>query len=282
MDLSGILKVVSESGEGHIVKNFQPLLDLTTEAAAGTSEVQVKTISRKKNPAASGSDTAVTIDMADVERTDVSSEGTVSNTQESEAVIKKRVTRPRLKPLRKKHVISPATGDNLLDIEEAAEEEDEEEETLVARSRPVLPKTTFDGAQGADEEETDLNEVVGKGKRIKRRYKEIDEIFAQALQHPFISESLITLDVLVQEQIEENPPDRASGSDVAASIGDEKEEDEVEKDDSGDEDVGQREGKRVVVAEEEAEAEEEEDNKSDETERPMTKKYHLGVLARRR
>ncbi|GAB2299364.1 hypothetical protein Dimus_033439 [Dionaea muscipula] len=84
------------------------------------------------------------------------------------------------------------------------------------------------------------------------------------------------------EQIEENPSDRASGSDVAAITGDEKEDDEVEKDEGGYEDVGQREGKGVVVAEEEAEAEEEEDDESDEAERLMIKKYHLGVLSRRR
>ncbi|GAB2292398.1 hypothetical protein Dimus_026639 [Dionaea muscipula] len=194
--------------------------------------------------------------------------------------MKEGVTRPRPKRLRKKHVISPAVGDNLLEIEEASEEEEEEEETLVARSRRVLPKTTFDGARGVDEEETDSDEVIGKGERIKRRRQkqesrtgpskrprkskspaknvlpsdseavrededkeevrfqignssptaekldnEIDKILTQALQHPFILESLITLDALVQEQIAENPSDRASGSDVATGTGDEKEED---------------------------------------------------------
>ncbi|GAB2288387.1 hypothetical protein Dimus_022719, partial [Dionaea muscipula] len=131
-----VLKVVSERGGGHIAKGFQPLLGLTTEAVAGTSEVPVKKISRKKNPAASGA--------ADVEQIEVPSKGTVSNTQESEAITKKEVSRARPKRLRKQHVISPVVGDNLLDIEEAAEEEEEEEETLVARSRRLLLKTNFD------------------------------------------------------------------------------------------------------------------------------------------
>ncbi|GAB2301579.1 hypothetical protein Dimus_035592 [Dionaea muscipula] len=142
--------------------------------------------------------------------------------------------------MRKPHVISPAVGDNLLDIEEATEEEEEEEETLIARSRRVLPKTAFVKAQEADKEETESDEVIGKGECLKRRRqkqeartgprkrarkakssvqedeekeevrfqirdsspsaeeldKEIDEILAEALHHPFISNSLITLDAL--------------------------------------------------------------------------------------
>ncbi|GAB2287965.1 hypothetical protein Dimus_022315 [Dionaea muscipula] len=112
--------------------------------------------------------------------------------------MKKGATRPSPKRLRKKHVISPAVSDNLWEIEEVSEEEEDEEETLVARSRRVLSKITFDGARGVDEEETDSDEVIGKGERIKRRRQK------------------------QEEQLEENPSDRVSGSDVATSTGDEK------------------------------------------------------------
>ncbi|GAB2265556.1 hypothetical protein Dimus_000599, partial [Dionaea muscipula] len=161
MDLSGLLKVVSERGGGHIVKSFQTLLDSSTEATAGTSEVSVKKISRKKNPAASST--------ADVELKEIPSDETESNTQESEAVLKDGATKVKPKRLRKPQVISPAVGDNLLDIEEVAEEEEDEEETLIARSRRVLPKTAFMEVQAADKEETESDEVIGKGERLKRR-----------------------------------------------------------------------------------------------------------------
>ncbi|GAB2265897.1 hypothetical protein Dimus_000928 [Dionaea muscipula] len=280
MDLSGLLKVVSERGGGHIIKSFQPLLDPSTEAAAGTSEVPVKKISRKKKPAAS--------DAAGMELKEVPSEGTKSDTQESEAVLKEGVSRARPKRMRKPYAISPAVGDNLLDIEEAAEEEVDEEETLIARSRWVLPKAAFFRVQEADKEETESDEVIGKVERLKRRRQkqeartgprkrarnakspvqededreevrfqiknsspsaeeldeEIDEILAQALQHPFISNSLITLDALVQEQKEENPSDRAIGSDVATGTGDEEEKGEQEKEDDEDKDVGAKRWKR--------------------------------------
>ncbi|GAB2278711.1 hypothetical protein Dimus_013385, partial [Dionaea muscipula] len=72
MDLSGLLKVVSERGGGHIAKSFQPLLGPTTEVVASMSEVPVKKISREKNPAASSA--------VDVEQKEVPSEGTMSNT----------------------------------------------------------------------------------------------------------------------------------------------------------------------------------------------------------
>ncbi|GAB2270201.1 hypothetical protein Dimus_005108 [Dionaea muscipula] len=154
-------KVVSERGGGHIVKSFQPLLDSSTEVAAGTSEVPVKKISRNKNPAASSA--------ADVEHKEVSSDGTKSNTQESEAVQKDGATKVKPKRLRKPQVISPAVGDNLLDIEVVAEEEEDEEEALIARSRRVLPKSTFVEVQAADKEETESDEVIGKVECLKRR-----------------------------------------------------------------------------------------------------------------
>ncbi|GAB2286415.1 hypothetical protein Dimus_020824, partial [Dionaea muscipula] len=153
MDLSGLLKVVSERGGGHIVKIFQPMLDPTIEEVAGTSEVPVRKISRK-NPVTSG--------VVDVEPIEAPSKGTVSNTQESEAVMKKEASRARPNRLGKPHVISPAVGDNLLDIEEVAEEEEDEEETLIARSRRVLPKTTFDGVQERDKRRRNQMKLLGR------------------------------------------------------------------------------------------------------------------------
>ncbi|GAB2265555.1 hypothetical protein Dimus_000598 [Dionaea muscipula] len=84
------------------------------------------------------------------------------------------------------------------------------------------------------------------------------------------------------EREEENPSDRAIGSDVVVGTRDEEEKDGLEIGHDEDEDLGQRDGKGIVMAEEEAEVEEEEEDESDESERPLTKKYHLWVLSRRR
>ncbi|GAB2292073.1 hypothetical protein Dimus_026321 [Dionaea muscipula] len=205
--------------------------------------------------------------------------------------MKKGVTSPRPKRLRKKHVIGPAVGDNLLEIEEVPEEEEDEEEMLIARSRQVLPKTTFDGAQEVDEEETESDEVIGKGEQIKRRrqkqvartgpFKRPRKLKSPAKDVlPSNSEAVREDEDKEEEKIEENPSVRASGLDVATGTGDEEEEDGLEKDDDEDEDMGQRDGKGLVGVAKEADVEEEEEDESDESERPMTKKYHLGVLSR--
>ncbi|GAB2273387.1 hypothetical protein Dimus_008184, partial [Dionaea muscipula] len=321
--------VMSERGGGHIHKSFAPLMEEGATEAAGTSEVLVKKVSRKKKTAASV-----------VAEKEVSSEGTLGITQESEAVVDKGMTKLEPKRLRKKGVISPVVGDNLIKIEEAAEEEAEEEETLRVRSRRQLPKAMSSTmAKSMDSEETKSDEVISKEERTKKRRqtqqespgpskklrkaksptkdvlppdsevvgedgekeevrflignssptakeleKEIDEILAQAIQHPFISESLITLDDLVQEQMKENLFDHSGGSDMDASGEDER---ENEEDDEDENEVVQREGKGVTMEEEEKEeAEEEEEGDEEELEseeeRPPTKMFHLGVLTRRR
>ncbi|GAB2278488.1 hypothetical protein Dimus_013169, partial [Dionaea muscipula] len=109
IDLSGILKVVSERGGGHIVKSFQPLLEATTEAP-GTSERPMQKILRKKKSTTFEVDTAATTDVEDVEKKEVPSEGTMGNTQESEVVGEKGMAKARPKRLRKKHVISLRRG----------------------------------------------------------------------------------------------------------------------------------------------------------------------------
>ncbi|GAB2273548.1 hypothetical protein Dimus_008338 [Dionaea muscipula] len=250
MDFAGILKVVNERGGRNINKSFQPLLDSTIEAA-GTSEVPVKVSWKKKTPASDAGTfetEAATTDVADVSKRDVPYEGTVGITQESEVVVDKGMTKLKPKRLRKKDVINPAVGDNLMEIEEAVEEEAEEEETLQVRSRRQLQKATSSlGAKSVDSEETKSD-----------------------------------------EHIEENPSDQLGGSDVDAGMGDEKEDEEVEEDE--DDDVGQREGKGTIVEEEEDEKEEEEEDENDEdleseegeVRRPPPRKFHLGVLSRRR
>ncbi|GAB2290284.1 hypothetical protein Dimus_024563 [Dionaea muscipula] len=171
MDLAGILKVVNERGGGHINKSFQPLLDSTIEAI-GTSEVPVKKVSRQKKSVASEAGTAATTNVANVVEKEVLSEGTVGITQESEAVVDKGMTKLKPKRLRKKDVISPAVGDNLMEIEEAVEEEVEEEETLEVRSRRQLQKATYSlRAKSVDSEETKSDEVMSKEERTKKRHQ---------------------------------------------------------------------------------------------------------------
>ncbi|GAB2296587.1 hypothetical protein Dimus_030698 [Dionaea muscipula] len=322
MGLAGILNVVSEQGGGHINKSFQPLLDSETEAAAGTSEVPIKKVSRKKKSAASEAGTGATTDVADVEEKEVSSEGTMGITQESGAIVGKGTIKPKPKRLKKKSVISPNVGDNLKKVEE---EEDDEQETLLVRGRSkeerskktcqkqqartgpskrsrkaessaldVLPSASED--VGEDEEREKVRFLIGKSSpTIEDLDKEIDEILVQAFKLPFISESLITLDDLVQEQQEEKPSDQAGGSDVDDRMGSEKDTKEVKDDErESEEDIGQREGKGVEEDNIEAEEDEKEDDEEDEEEgedeansdapgmRPLLRKLHLGVLSKRR
>ncbi|GAB2285785.1 hypothetical protein Dimus_020224, partial [Dionaea muscipula] len=104
---------------------------------------------------------------------------------------------------------------------------------------------------GEDEEKEEVRFLIDNSSpTAKELEKEIDEILAQAIQHPFISESLITLDDLVQEHMKENPSDQSGGADVDVSGEDER---ENEEDDEDENDVIQREGKGVVVEEEEKE-----------------------------
>ncbi|GAB2268166.1 hypothetical protein Dimus_003143 [Dionaea muscipula] len=201
------------------------------------------------------------------------------------------MTQPRPKRLRAKHVISPGVGDNLLEIKEAEEGEDEEDEMLQARSRRVLPKTTFDGAQSVDNEETNSDEVIGKRERIKRK-RQKQEARTGPSKRPRKSKSpahdglpsdfkeVGENEDKEEEHKEDNPSDQTGGSDVAAGIGDEKEEDDVEKDEDEDEDVGHRDGKEVAVREEEENESDEEEDESDEAGRPLSRKYHLGVLSK--
>ncbi|GAB2275757.1 hypothetical protein Dimus_010507 [Dionaea muscipula] len=295
MDLAGILKVVNERGGGHINKSFQPLLDSTIEAA-GTSEVPVKKVSRKKKSTTSEAGTAATTDVADVVEKEVPSEGTMGITHESEVVVDKGMTKLKLKRLKKKDVISPTVGDNLMEIEEAVEEEAEEEETLQVRSRRQLQKTTsFLGAKSVESEETKSDEVISKEERTKKRHQK-QQARTEPSKRPRKTKSSAQ-DVLPpaseavgedkeeeeeEEHIEENPSDQSDWSDVDASMGDEKEDEEVE------DDVVHREGKGVAVEEEEdkeeAEGEEEGDGEEleSEEERPPTRKSHLGVLSKHR
>ncbi|GAB2278505.1 hypothetical protein Dimus_013185, partial [Dionaea muscipula] len=119
-----------------------------------------------------------------------------------------------------------------------------------------------DAVGGEEEEKEEVRVITGNSSPMAEELeKEVDELLAQAFQHSFISESLISLDDLVQEHKEEGPSGRTVGSDGGMSR--EETEDvvpqayEVEKDEE-DNVVGYREGKGPIVEEEEEEEEDEE------------------------
>ncbi|GAB2271311.1 hypothetical protein Dimus_006152 [Dionaea muscipula] len=269
----GLLKVVSERGGEHIVMNFQPLLDSSIEATVDTLGADEEDI-RKEEPRS--------------------------------RLVQQTWSTKKFHPMGSKAI-----------LKRFVEEEEDEEETPIVRSGRVLPKSCLwrlkqqtrrrqspmrllGRASVLRGDVRSVKQGLGPRKRaIKAKSsvqegedkvesfteeldKEIDEILAQALLQPFISNSLITLDAFVLEQKEENPSDRAIGSDVVVGTRDEEEKDGLEIGHDEDEDLGQRDGKGIVMAEEEAEVEEEEEDESDESERPLTKKYHLWVLSRRR
>ncbi|GAB2292256.1 hypothetical protein Dimus_026505 [Dionaea muscipula] len=130
-------------------------------------------------------------------------------------------------------------------------------------TQDVLPPDSKE--VGEDEEKKEVIFLIGNSSlTAKELEKEIDEIIAQAIQHPFILESLITLDDLVQEHIEENPSDQSGGSNVDAS--NEKEDEEVEKDEDDEEvegdgdDIAHREGKGAIMEEDEMDEDEVEED----------------------
>ncbi|GAB2281133.1 hypothetical protein Dimus_015738 [Dionaea muscipula] len=170
MDLAGILKVVSERGGGHINKSFAPLME---EGATSTSDVPVKKVLRKKKTLAFDVGTSetegATTGVANVSKKDVPSEGTVGATEESEAVVAKGSSKLKPKRLKNKDLISPAVGENLMEIEEVMKEEAEEEETLQVRSRRVSKAMSILEAKNVDSEETQSDEVISKEGRTKRR-----------------------------------------------------------------------------------------------------------------
>ncbi|GAB2288556.1 hypothetical protein Dimus_022886 [Dionaea muscipula] len=140
--------------------------------------------------------------------------------------------------------------------------------------------TAFVGAQEAYKEETEFDEVIGKGERLKRRRQKQEARIGPRIRARKAKYSVQEDEDKEEVKKEENPSDRETESDVATDTGDEEKKDGLEKEDGEDEDVGQRDGKGVVA--EEVEVEEEGEDESDESEQPLTKKHHLGVLTRRR
>ncbi|GAB2273521.1 hypothetical protein Dimus_008313, partial [Dionaea muscipula] len=177
MDFTGILTVVNEQGGVHINKSFQPLMD-STSRAAGTSDVPVQKASRKKKTGASETGTFATTAMADVGEKEISAEGNVGATQESEFVAAKGKSKLRPQRRRRKDVISPMVGENLV------EEEVGDGEGLEVTKRRCLRKATSTEVDAAvDSEETESDEDVRKlasdsdvnneGQSNKRRQKQI-------------------------------------------------------------------------------------------------------------
>ncbi|GAB2294880.1 hypothetical protein Dimus_029073 [Dionaea muscipula] len=122
------VKLMSITRGGHIVKSFQPLLDPTSEAVAGTSEVPVKKISRKKNPTTSG--------VADVEQIEVPSKGPVSNTQERDEKGGDEVE----KDDDVDEYVEQRDGKGVVVVEEEAEVEEDEEDESDESERPMTKK----------------------------------------------------------------------------------------------------------------------------------------------
>ncbi|GAB2295931.1 hypothetical protein Dimus_030079 [Dionaea muscipula] len=150
MDLAGILAVVNEQGGGHINKSFQPLMD-STSGAAGTSDVPVQKVSRKKKTGPSKARTSATTVVADVGEKEVSAEGTVGATQET-------------------------VGENLVD-----DEAGDGEGLKVTKGRRLRKVASTEVAAAMDSEETKSDEGVRKlasdsdvnkeGQSIKRHKK---------------------------------------------------------------------------------------------------------------
>ncbi|GAB2302827.1 hypothetical protein Dimus_036822 [Dionaea muscipula] len=194
MDLVKILKVVSEKGGGHVGQSFQVLLG-TTFGVAETSEPN-KVIRTKKTKKA-------TSEVAVVSDEEFPTDGTVGDTQESEAVASKSKPKRATKP-KKKDVISPIVGENEMDLEAVDGEETQsdkavEDETQIVeadvlvvgeeeqtRKRRRLRKaTSTELAVAGDNEETQSNEDVlmerlaadsgmsKEGQTRKRRQKQV-------------------------------------------------------------------------------------------------------------
>ncbi|GAB2266095.1 hypothetical protein Dimus_001122, partial [Dionaea muscipula] len=92
---------------------------------------------------------------------EVSAEGTVGATQESEVVAAKGNSKPRPQRRRKKDVISPTVGENLVDEDEEMEEETQAVDLQVRKRRRLRKSTSIPVAE-VDSEETQSDENVPK------------------------------------------------------------------------------------------------------------------------
>ncbi|GAB2267924.1 hypothetical protein Dimus_002900 [Dionaea muscipula] len=126
MNLEGILKVVSENGGGHMGQSFQVLLESTSDGAE-VSDVPKKIIRTRKTKKAASK-------VAVVGDEEVPTEGTVGGTQESQTVATKRKSKPKTKPRpQKKDVISPAVGENEVEIKTEGDSEDTQSDEVAEK-----------------------------------------------------------------------------------------------------------------------------------------------------
>ncbi|GAB2270295.1 hypothetical protein Dimus_005198 [Dionaea muscipula] len=101
--------------------------------------------------------TSTTTSVADVGEKEVSAQGVVGATQGSEAVAAKGKSKPRPQCRRRKDVISPAVGENLVE-EEAGDGEGLE----VTKRRHLRKVASTEVAAAVDSEETESDEDVRK------------------------------------------------------------------------------------------------------------------------
>ncbi|GAB2276036.1 hypothetical protein Dimus_010778, partial [Dionaea muscipula] len=102
--------------------------------------------------------TSATTDVEDVGEKAATFEENIDATQESEVVAAKEKFRPRIQRKRRKDVISPAFGENLVEEEEVENKENEGLE--VSKRRRLKMETSNPVAETKDSEEAQTDEDV--------------------------------------------------------------------------------------------------------------------------
>ncbi|GAB2290150.1 hypothetical protein Dimus_024433 [Dionaea muscipula] len=240
-------------------------------------------------------------DVADVGEKESASEENVDATQESKAIAAKEKSKHRIQRKRRRDVISPGVGENLVN----EDVEDKEEGGLEVRKRRRLKKAASEEEVAAeDSEKTQSDEDVQglasdsdvhrEGRTKKKHQKQVARTGPS--KRPRKSKSPLASEVVGEEEEEkeeefreENPSDRTVGSDGGIdreeTDGEEGEKDQDNEEGEGDEDdIVQREGKGTIVEDDEKEEKEDEDVSSEEVmgKRSPTRKLHLGVLSKHR
>ncbi|GAB2265543.1 hypothetical protein Dimus_000590, partial [Dionaea muscipula] len=86
----------------------------------------------------------VTIDVVAVGGDKIPIEGTVGGTQESEVVVSKGKTKPKSQP-KKKDIISPAVGENEVEVETGDSEETQSDEDTQTERPAAVPDVSKEG-----------------------------------------------------------------------------------------------------------------------------------------
>ncbi|GAB2281301.1 hypothetical protein Dimus_015902 [Dionaea muscipula] len=276
-------------------KNFSYSRPHESDSSVSITAKNVIAVSRKKNTEVSKPGTSSTTDVANVGEKEFSSEGTIGATQESQVVAFKGKSKPKTQRKRKRDMISPAIGENLVEVED---KEDDDE------------TTQLDKVVGQEDQTEDVvTESVVTNKRRKkqvartrpsRRSRKIksssEDIILPAFEavggeeeekqevRVVTDNSSPTAEELEKEEHKEDDPfdggvsrEETEGGEVPKA----SEIVEVEEDEEIEENVDKKDEAKV----EEDEEEEEEDEvglDSDDVlgKRPPTRKLHLGVLSK--